>query len=112
MSQFAGKLAVIIEDDLRSIKVLEQLLKQIGIVSSILRDSVDIGAKLEKIDCPDIIFLDLEMPSINGYRVLDLIHNIEKLSQVPVVAYTTHISHLNDTRRAGFHSFLGKPLDN
>jgi CheY-like chemotaxis protein len=48
---------------------------------------------------------------MNGYAVLEHIQQNEKYSGVPVVAYTTHISHLNDARRAGFHSFLGKPID-
>jgi two-component system, cell cycle response regulator DivK len=112
MSQFDSKVAVIIEDDSTSIKVLEQLLKQLGIRASVLRDGVDMREELAQISPPDIIFLDLEMPTLSGYMVLDLIRDIEQLKEIPVVAYTTHISHLNDTKRAGFHSFLGKPLDN
>jgi CheY-like chemotaxis protein len=51
------------------------------------------------------------MPSSNGYTVLEYLQRNNRFDGVPVVAYTTHISHLNDAKRAGFHSFLGKPID-
>jgi two-component system cell cycle response regulator DivK len=47
----------------------------------------------------------------NGYDVLDRLKNDARFSNIPVVAYTTHVSHMNQARDAGFHSFLGKPLN-
>lgn len=111
MSNVAGKTALIIEDDFVSIKVLEQLLKQVNMNIQIIVDHVSVPEQLEAISAPDVIFLDLEMPQSNGYSVLHHIQNNPKFNDVPVVAYTTHISHLNEARRAGFHSFLGKPVD-
>ncbi len=111
MSIFAGKTAVIIEDDASSIKVLQQLLKQVGVSTGVLQDSYTIGEQIASLDSVDVIFLDLEMPFSNGYNVLELIQQSQHLAGVPVVAYTTHTSHLNEAKRAGFHSFLGKPLD-
>ncbi len=64
-----------------------------------------------KVHAPDIIFLDLEMPDLNGYDVLKELHGIPKFSGVPVVAYTSHTSEMGFAREAGFHSFLGKPLN-
>ncbi|HRF96790.1 MAG TPA: response regulator, partial [Aggregatilineales bacterium] len=63
------------------------------------------------ISSPDVIFLDLEMPQSNGYSVLEYIQRAPQLANIPVVAYTTHTSHLNNAKNAGFHSFLGKPID-
>jgi two-component system cell cycle response regulator DivK len=111
MSKFAGKSAIIIEDDHTSIKVLEQLLKQQGVSTKTILDSSGVENNLESSNVPDVIFLDLEMPHMNGYQVLEWIQGQAKFEDVPVVAYTTHISHLNDAKRAGFHSFLGKPID-
>ena len=33
------------------------------------------------------------------------------MKDIPVVAYTTHTSHLNAVKQAGFNGMLGKPLD-
>ena len=111
MTTFPGKTALIVEDDETSIRVLEQLLKQVDVATDVIHDSYTIKDRLQEVEAPDVIFLDLEMPQSNGYTVLQLIQNNPKFDNIPVVAYTTHISHLNGARRAGFHSFLGKPLD-
>lgn len=112
MSNDAGKLALIIEDDATSIQVLERMLQYNGVTSITINDSFTVPDQLSAIDLPDVIFLDLEMPRSNGYSVLEYIQRSERFDGIPVVAYTTHISHLNNAKRAGFHSFLGKPLDN
>lgn len=111
MTAMTNKVAVIIEDDETSIKVLERFLHQLSVKSVVIRDSLEAVKQLQQVQNPDVIFLDLEMPRSNGYTVLGLIQDMAGLDGVPVVAYTTHISHLNEAKRAGFHSFIGKPLD-
>jgi len=111
MIKFSGKTALIIEDDETSIKVMVQLLKHVDMKATIIKDSYDMGSQLAQISAPDVIFLDLEMPQANGYSVLEYIHREPNLANIPVVAYTTHTSHLNNAKNAGFHSFLGKPID-
>jgi CheY-like chemotaxis protein len=111
MTTLKGKVALIIEDDISSISVLQQLLKLSEIQSIVIEDTAEVETALDGMERLDVIFLDLEMPQNNGYRVLQTIQASPALSNVPVVAYTTHTSHLNLAKRAGFHSFLGKPLD-
>lgn len=111
MGKLSGKYALIIEDDMPSVEVLQMLLDQVSVDSEVIGDNQRIANDLDEVNVPDVIFLDLEMPSSNGYKVLDMIRSSQRFDDVPVVAYTTHTSHLNDARKAGFHSFLGKPLD-
>src|SRR5687768_14592560 len=111
MSNFENVTALIIEDDQTSINVLRKLLDQLLIKSVVIADGYNIESYLKTLQVPDVVFLDLEMPRLNGYSVLDVLHSSRKFDGVPVVAYTTHTSHLNEARTAGFHSFLGKPLD-
>jgi len=106
-----GKLALIIEDDTPSIEVLQMFLTQAAVASNVIGDNQRIIKDLNEVDVPDIIFLDLEMPLSNGYKVLEIIRSNKRFDSVPVVAYTTHTSHLNQAKKAGFSSFLGKPLD-
>jgi CheY-like chemotaxis protein len=111
MTAFEGKVALIIEDDESSIQVLEHLLRQMRVRAITIRDSGPVEQMFEQLERPDVIFLDLEMPHLNGYNVLELIQSNAKFEGVPTVAYTTHTSHINRAKRVGFHSFLGKPLD-
>ncbi len=110
MSSLTGVRALIIEDEQTSIDVLQNLLDQLDISTSVIYGGADIADTISRTARPDVIFLDLEMPGLNGYEVLELLHADAEFDGVPVVAYTTHISHMNNARRAGFHSFLGKPL--
>ena len=111
MPQFEGLQVLIIEDDRTSINVLKRLLNQLDVDPAVIHDSVVIQDELGEVTRPDVIFLDLEMPATNGYKVLEMLRQDEYFDGVPVVAYTTHTSHMNDARRAGFSGFLGKPLD-
>lgn len=36
---------------------------------------------------------------------------MDVLDDVPIVAYSVHVSEIEIARRAGFDGFLGKPLD-
>lgn len=111
MLSIEGKRALIIDDDQRSIAVLRKMLDQLTVKSTAISDSYHIEAQLQNVDRPDVIFLDLEMPGVNGYAVLKLLQSSLRFMDVPVVACTVHISQMNKGKAAGFHSFLGKPLD-
>lgn len=105
-----GIRALIIEDEQTSIDVLKNLLGQLDVDTSVIYGGPEVDQHIHQVARPDVIFLDLEMPGFNGYEVLEMIRADTEFEGVPVVAYTTHISHMNDARRAGFSSFLGKPL--
>ena len=62
---------------------------------------------------PDIIFLDLNMPIMNGYDFLIQLKKEKKLTKIPVCIFTTS-NILRDkelTKELGAKSFLTKPND-
>jgi CheY-like chemotaxis protein len=62
---------------------------------------------------PDIIFLDLNMPDMNGWQCLARLKNDDDHRDTPVVIYTTS-SFPRDKALAsesGAHGFLTKPAD-
>ena len=111
MPSFSGTRALIIEDDRTSIAVLQRLLERLSIKADVLLHSLNIIPQLDTLSRSDVIFLDLDMPVVNGYAVLRRLQKMSAFEGVPIVAYTTHISHMNTAKASGFHSFLGKPLD-
>ncbi|HLY25546.1 MAG TPA: response regulator [Aggregatilineales bacterium] len=103
--------SIIIDDDEASASVLETLLTHLQVDVTIINDTRNIEQVLHNVPHADIVFLDLEMPNINGYDVLNYLHKEPDFTDTKIVAYTTHISHMNTARQAGFDAFLGKPID-
>jgi chemotaxis protein histidine kinase CheA/CheY-like chemotaxis protein len=60
---------------------------------------------------PDALVLDMEMPNLNGYDVLSMIHVHPELANVKVVMLTSRSSekHQARARELGAHSYLTKP---
>lgn len=53
-------------------------------------DGQDALEKLERQECfPDMIFLDLNMPRMNGFDFLRHIRKSDKWSELPVIVYST-----------------------
>ena len=103
--------ALIVDDNVSNVEALQALLSREGIVSTMLISPIDLPELLETLDPVDVVFLDLEFPNNNGYAILEQLRADPQMADIPFVAYTVHISEQNEARRAGFHSFLGKPLD-
>jgi CheY-like chemotaxis protein len=67
--------------------------------------------QIEEVDFPDIIFLDINMPEMNGWECLSELKKDRRLRNVPVVIYSTS-SNVNDKKMAiklGASYFYTKP---
>ena len=62
---------------------------------------------------PDFIFLDLNMPRMDGKTCLIELKKDEKLKNIPVIILTTssHQKDIDETRELGAVYFLTKPTD-
>lgn len=65
----------------------------------------------DSLTLPGFIFLDLNMPRMNGKQFLAELKKIEKLSSIPVIIYSTSKSEKDreETRQLGSMHFLTKP---
>lgn len=59
----------------------------------------------------DVILMDIEMPGMNGFQVLDELR--KRHDHTPVVAITAHAMPEDKlkTREAGFYAHVSKPID-
>lgn len=101
--------AILVDDELPSLQNLEFKIKEfcpdIEIIAAIQRPEDAI--KQIKIQKPDILFLDIEMPRINGFKLLD--HFPDKPFEV---VFTTAYNHyaIDAVRKSAF-DYLVKPID-
>ncbi len=62
---------------------------------------------------PDLVLLDLNMPKLNGRRVLEHVRSTPHLCRIPVVVLTTSKHHEDVIRcyELGCNSFITKPME-
>ena len=101
--------ALVIDDNAQNRKVLVQLLAKQGFRSTEVSDPRKLNAILPTLGSVDVVFLDLEMPGLDGYDVKKLLR--EHFGATPIIAYTVHVSEINAVKQQGFDGFLGKPVD-
>lgn len=83
---------LIVDDDHNMLSMMEQALKPLYDVTSVssgeqaLRMLAPPGTRTAP--KPDLIFLDIDMPGMNGYEVLDRLNQDEELKKIPVVFLT------------------------
>lgn len=60
---------------------------------------------------PRLIFLDLNMPRVNGYQVLEFIRRDERMNDYPVIIFSTSAGSdaVEKTREMGADLFIPKP---
>ena len=102
--------ALIIEDDVDNIAILVQLLSLENVSSTVVENPTAIRDVLQDARHFDVVFLDLEMPNLDGYKVFHILKSELGLS-APIVAYTVHTSESNSAYDFGFDGFLSKPLN-
>jgi len=103
--------ALIIDDNTKNLRVLNKLIAIAGATCTEVADPMRLASVLENLPAVDVVFLDLEMPGISGYKLLAKLRADARFQSIPIVACTVHLNALNLAREAGFDSFLGKPLD-
>jgi CheY-like chemotaxis protein len=62
---------------------------------------------------PDLVLLDIVMPMVSGFEVLNYIRETPELKHLPVIVFTGHSfpKHREDSLKFGADAFLLKPQD-
>jgi two-component system LytT family response regulator len=100
--------AYVVDDEIDNLQLLQQLLKkncpQIGIIECFTNPLKAINAiELHK---PDILFLDIEMPQMNGFELLEKIININ----INVIFITAYNQYAIKAFRLNAIDYLLKPI--
>lgn len=103
--------ALIIDDNVKNVNVLANLLADENVSFTRVSDVNRLEAVVADLSAVNVVFLDLEMPGLDGYQVLEWLKSLDQFAGVPVIAYTVHISEIHHANQLGFDGFIGKPLD-
>ncbi len=102
---------LIVDDSSVNVLILERMLAGAGFtaVSSTTQPSEVVA--LYKEHRYDLILLDLLMPNMDGFQVLEGLKAIETEGYVPVVVLTAQPTHKMRALSAGARDFISKPFD-
>src|SRR5579859_6945951 len=102
---------VFIDDEPDNLGVVQFILQ---FHNASLRTAVDgmTGLQLLREEMPSFLLLDIQMPNMTGWEVIEVIRNEDILKDLSVIAVTAHA--MNGDRekalRAGFDGYITKPI--
>lgn len=105
------------DDDKDDAEIFQQALQVVA--PSIGFSHVDKGSEIfdylndEKNARPNVIFLDLNMPEMNGWQVLAKIKNEKQFQSIPIIIYTTSSNprEYEIAQDLDAHGLITKPTD-
>ncbi len=102
-----------IDDNPVNLKLIEQILRKRPGVELITASTPGLGIQMALARQPSLILLDINMPGMDGYQVLEILKNYERTKYVPVIAVTANPtpSDFVPGGASGLVDYLTKPLD-
>lgn len=100
------------DDNLPSRELMREILEASGhrvVEATNGRDALDLARQNQ----PELVFLDLQMPVLDGFQVIRELRADVRFHRLPVVAVTASAM-IGDRERAiaaGFDSYIAKPID-
>jgi two-component system, chemotaxis family, response regulator PixG len=105
-------LIVCIDDSPQICNVMEQIITKagyrfIGVKQALQAVPTLISAK------PDLVFLDIGMPIVNGYEICSQIRRVSQIKHIPVVILTGNDGIVDRVRAkvVGANAFVSKPIE-
>ena len=101
-----------IEDNLANLKLVESIISAYTDATFLSATDGESGLQKARESLPDLIILDINMPTMNGYEVLAELKRSDETASIPVVALSAAVMPRDVEKglQAGFLDYLGKPL--
>jgi signal transduction histidine kinase len=102
---------LIVDDQEANVSLLEQMLAGAGYTSvTSTRDPREV-CELHRKNRYSLILLDLQMPGLDGFHVMEGLKEIETQGYLPVLVQTSQPNHKVRALKAGAKDFVSKPFD-
>src|SRR6201989_831610 len=108
MSAMEGARVLVIDDDETIRAVVRRLVEFAGASVTEVETGED-GLRALYVERPDLVVLDIDLPGLDGWQVLE---RIRQLTDVPVVMLSGHADELEKVRalQAGADDYVTKPF--
>ena len=101
-----------IDDSPQICKVMEEIITKYGCRCISINESLEALPSLIKFD-PDLVFLDIGMPIVNGYEICTQVRRVNKLKDLPIIFLTGNDGIIDRVRAkvSGASAFVSKPIE-
>ncbi len=102
---------LIVDDQQANVLLLEEILRDAGYTRVSSTMDPHAVAALHRQNRYDLILLDLQMPGLDGFQVMENLKAIETEGYIPVLVITAQPAHKLQALQAGAKDFVSKPFD-
>jgi PAS domain S-box-containing protein len=102
---------LIVDDQEVNVTLVEQTLRQAGYSNVTSTMDPETVCALHRRDNYDLILLDLQMPGMDGFQVMEALKTSDSDAYLPVLVITAQPGHKLRALQAGAKDFISKPFD-
>ena len=102
---------LIVDDQKANVQLLEQMLREAGYRCMTSTMDPHAVCELHRANHYDLILLDLQMPGMDGFQVMEGLKEIETNGYVPILVITAQPGHKLRALASGAKDFVAKPFD-
>jgi signal transduction histidine kinase/CheY-like chemotaxis protein len=107
-----SKRIVYVEDEPINAHLMSDIIKKLTNHNLVIARTGNEGLKLIQEQLPDLVLLDIGLPDINGYEILEQMRTHPQTKKIPAIAVTAKamMDDVERGERAGFDDYLVKPV--
>jgi PAS domain S-box-containing protein len=102
---------LIVDDQQANVSLLETMLLDVGYTCVSATTNPTEVCALHRANSYDLILLDLQMPVMDGFAVMEALNAQDTVGYVPVLVITAQPAHKLRALQAGAKDFISKPFD-
>ena len=110
-SEILNASILIVDDQEANVMLLERMLRSVGYAHITSTMDPRTVCALHAAHCYDLILLDLQMPDMDGFEVMQGLQEAETDGYLPVLVITAQPGHKLRALKAGAKDFVSKPFD-
>ena len=105
------KRVLVVEDNELNLKLFCDLLRAHEFAAEPVRDGRDALTRARDFD-PELIIMDIQMPHVSGFELIEALKSDESLRRIPIMAVTAYAGREDEDRirAAGADAYVSKPI--
>lgn len=107
------RIVLCIEDNPTNLQLMESVMRMLPGVKLLAAQQPSQGLSLAREHRPDLILLDINLPDMDGFAVMQCLKDDAQTREIPVIAVSANAmaQDLERGRAAGFVDYVTKPID-